>query len=125
MTILYNRTSEKEKRQKLRKNMTKAEKIIWQKIRDQQLEGYKFRRQYSVAEFILDFYCPKLKLAIEIDGESHFQATAIEYDQARQTFIEATGIRFLRFTNEDVDQNLDGVLETIVATIQQLRDQTQ
>lgn len=120
MTILYNRSSEKQKRQQLRKNMTKAEIMLWDKIRDRQLEGYRFRRQYSIANFVVDFYCPQFKLAIEIDGDSHFQKGIIEYDQARQKFIEAAGIKFLRFTNEDVYSNLDGVLEKIRQTLQNL-----
>jgi very-short-patch-repair endonuclease len=73
MTKLYNQTSEKAKRQQLRKNMTKAEFIMWQKLKGKQLEGYKFRSQYGVGQFVVDFYCTELKLAIEIDGESHFQ----------------------------------------------------
>jgi very-short-patch-repair endonuclease len=73
MTILYNKTSEKAKGQLLRKNMTNAEALVWSKIRDKQIEGSKFRRQYSVGQFVIDFYCTELKLAIEIDGDSHFQ----------------------------------------------------
>ena len=121
MTQLYNRTSEKQKRRQLRKNMPKAETIIWEKIKSIQIEGCKFRRQYSVAEFILDFYSPELKLAIEIDGDSHFQEGAPEYDRERQEFIESTGIRFLRFTNDDIYSNLDGVQEAIAKKILELR----
>jgi very-short-patch-repair endonuclease len=72
MTKLFNKTTEKLKRQKLRRNITKAEAIIWQKLRCKQIETCKFRNQYSVDRFILDFYSPEIKLAIEIDGESHF-----------------------------------------------------
>ena len=100
MTKLYNRTSEKAKRQQLRRNMTKAEFLLWQKLKGKQLEGVKFRSQYGVGQFVVDFYCTELKLAIEIDGESHFQDGAQEYDQERQAFIESVGIRFLRFTNK-------------------------
>lgn len=117
MTLLYNRTSEKAKRQLLRRNMTKAEFMIWQKLKGKQLEGYKFRRQYSVSSFVIDFYCTELKLAIEIDGESHFEDGAQEYDQERQAFIESVGIRFLRFTNDEVYGNLQAVLERITQEI--------
>lgn len=120
MTRLYNRTSEKAKRQQLRRNMTKAEFIIWQKLKGKQLEGYKFRSQYSIGNFVVDFYCTKLKLAIEIDGESHFVDGAQEYDQERQAFIESVGIRFLRFTNDEVYENLEGVLERITQEIREL-----
>lgn len=122
MTKLYNRTSEKAKRQQLRRNMTKAEFILWQKLKGKQLEGVKFRTQYSVGQFIVDFYCTELKLAIEIDGESHFLLGAQEYDQERQAFIESVGIRFLRFTNDEVYGNLEGVLERIIQKIGELRN---
>ena len=86
--------------------MTEAETLVWSKLRAKQMCGYKFRRQYSVGVYILDFYCPSLKLAIEIDGDTHFQAGARKYDLARQEFIERFGIRFLRFTNPQVCENL-------------------
>jgi len=122
MTKLYNRTSEKAKRQQLRRNMTKAEFLLWQKLKAKQLEGVKFRSQYGVGQFVVDFYCTELKLAIELDGDSHFQDGAQEYDWERQAFIESVGIRFLRFTNDEVYGNLDGVLERILQKIGELRD---
>jgi len=121
MTQLYNKNSQKDKRRQLRQNITKAEKLIWDKLRDRQLENCKFRRQYSVDKFVIDFYSPELKLAIEIDGESHFLDGAAEYDKARQEFIESAGIKFLRFTNNDVYANLPVVLENIAQNIQDLR----
>lgn len=120
MTQLYNKASEKAKRQQLRRNMTKAEFMIWQKLKGKQIEGCKFRSQYGVGQFVIDFYCPELKLAIEIDGDSHFQAGAQEYDRERQAFIESVGIRFLRFTNNEVYDNLAGVLERINQEIWEL-----
>lgn len=121
MTQLYNKNSEKDKRRQLRNNITKAEKLIWDKLRDRQLENCKFRRQYSVDKFVIDFYSPEFKLAIEIDGDSHFQDGAAEYDKARQEFIESAGIKFLRFTNNDVYANLPVVLENIAQNIHNLR----
>ena len=121
MTKLYNKSSEKFKRQQLRTEMTEAEKRLWKQIRNRQLENCKFRRQYSVAAFVLDFYSPEIKLALEVDGDSHFVDGAVEYDAERQEFIEAARINFLRFTNEDVYHNLEGVLEVIVEGIQSLR----
>lgn len=121
MTKLFNKTVEKLKRQQLRRNITKAEAIIWQKLRCKQIENCKFRNQYSVKQFVLDFYSPEIKLAIEIDGESHFQEGAAQYDNERQIFIESVGINFLRFTNNDVYENLNGVLEIIAQKIQELR----
>ncbi|PMB05937.1 hypothetical protein CEN45_14175 [Fischerella thermalis CCMEE 5198] len=121
MTKLYNKSSERGKRRQLRQNITKAEKTIWEKVKDRQIEDCKFRRQYSVAEFVIDFYSPELKLAIEIDGDSHFQNGAAEYDKERQLLIESAGIRFIRFTNDDVYNNLSGVLEYIAQNIRDLR----
>jgi very-short-patch-repair endonuclease len=121
MTQLYNQNSEKDKRRQLRQNITKAEKLIWDKLRDRQLENCKFRRQYSADKFVIDFYSPELKLAIEIDGDSHFLDGAVEYDKARQEFIESAGIKFLRFTNNYVYANLPVVLENIAQNIQDLR----
>jgi very-short-patch-repair endonuclease len=121
MTKLFNKTSEKLKRRQLRSNMTKAEALIWQKLRCKQIENCKFRNQYSVDRFVLDFYSPEIKLAIEIDGESHFQEGAAQYDNERQIFIESAGINFLRFTNNQVYENLNGVLETIAHKIRELR----
>lgn len=122
MTEVYNKNSEKEKRRSLRQNIVKAEKIIWDKIRNRQIEDCKFRRQYSVDKFVIDFYSPILKLAIEIDSESHFQEGAAEYDRERQMYIESLGIKFIRFTNNDVYENLDGVLESIAMKVRELRD---
>ena len=121
MTQIYNKKSEKEKRRKLRQDIVKAEKIIWDKIRNRQIEDCKFRRQYSVDKFVIDFYCPILKLAIEIDGESHFKDGMAEYDRERQSYIESLGIKFIRFTNNDVYENLDGVLECIAMKVRELR----
>jgi len=121
MTKLFNKTTEKLKRRQLRRNITKAEAIVWQKLRCKQIENCKFRNQYSVDRFVLDFYSPEIKLAIEIDGESHFQEEAAQYDHERQIFIESTGINFLRFTNNQVYENLNGVLEIIAQKIRELR----
>src|ERR687886_420108 len=120
MTKLYNKTSEKAKRQQLRRNMTKAEFLLWQKLKGKQLEGVKFRSQYGVGQFVVDFYCTELKLAIEIDGDSHFQDGVQEYDQERQAVIESVEIQFLRFTNDEVYGNLEGVLERIIQKIGEL-----
>ena len=117
MTQYFNRASEKEKRRFLRNNMPKAETVIWSKLKGRQLLGYKFRRQYSVDRYVVDFYCPELKLAVEIDGDGHFQNGAKNNDRRRQAFIESFGIQFLRFTNEDVFKNLDGVIEIVRRTV--------
>lgn len=113
MTNVYNKSEIRQTRRALRKNMPTPEIIVWGKIRNRQLSGYKFRRQYSFNNFIVDFYCVEKKLVIEIDGDSHSGKKAIEYDNNRQKNIEALGIIFLRFTNEAVVNNIEGVLEEI------------
>ena len=74
----------------------------------------KFRRQYSVSVYILDFYCPSCRLAVELDGESHALAEAQEYDAERTEFLSLLNIRVLRFTNSAVYRNIDGVIDTIL-----------
>jgi len=113
MTLLYNRADDKGKRKRLRQNMTEAEKILWEKIRKKQINGHKFRRQYSIAGFVVDFYCPKLKLAIELDGEVHLKEDVKAYDKRREWIIKSAGIEFLRFTNEQVINNLRETIRTI------------
>ena len=118
MTQIFNKRTEKEKRRWLRSNAPTAETVLWSKLRKKHIHGYKFRRQYSVGPYVIDFYCPALKLAVEIHGDSHFLADADTQDKQRQDYIESFGIQFLRFTNEQVYRNLDDVLETIATKTQ-------
>ncbi len=113
MAECFNRSSETEMRRRLRRELPPAEALVWSRLRRKQLLGARFRRQYSVGSYCIDFYCPESKLAIEVDGDSHFTEEGKLHDRRRQAFIEEFGIRFLRFTNEDVHDNLDGVLEMI------------
>ena len=87
------------KRKTFRRNMTKAEVFLWVQLKNKQILGCKFRRQHSIGSFVVDFYCPKLKLALEVDGESHFTKEAVEDDKRREEYIKSFGIRFLRVTN--------------------------
>jgi len=120
MTRIFNRSENKNRRRELRREMPRAEVILWSKLRARQIEGYKLRRQYSVGPYVLDFYCPAVKLAIELDGDSHFGEDAENKDARRQGYIESFGIRFLRFTNIDVFNNLEAVLDKIAETIEQM-----
>ncbi|MCX6713008.1 MAG: endonuclease domain-containing protein [Candidatus Vogelbacteria bacterium] len=114
MSEIFNRTNEKTKRQTLRVAMPNAEIILWSRLRDRQLKGFKFRRQYGVGKYVVDFYCPSVKLAIEIDGDSHFLESRVEeYDFQRQKYIESMEIKFLRFTNLEIYEKLEDVLVTI------------
>jgi very-short-patch-repair endonuclease len=113
MQRVFNRSNEKRKRKALRKTMPEAEVILWSKIQKRQVAGFRFRRQYSIGSFVVDYYCGEKKLSIEVDGDSHYQPGAEEHDKKRQNWIEQYGIRFLRFTNDEVRKNLYGVLEAI------------
>nr|WP_255940548.1 endonuclease domain-containing protein [Vibrio campbellii] len=93
--------------------MPKPEEVLWQKIRRKQL-GVKFRRQHGIGRYIVDFYCAELSLVIEIDGDSHFSTEGKEKDTKRDAFIEALGIKVLRFTNEEVMKQTESVLERII-----------
>jgi very-short-patch-repair endonuclease len=116
MTDIFNKKEFVKKRQYLRKNMTKAEIILWSKLKGKQLNGLKFRRQYGINNYVVDFYCPELRLVIEVDGDVHCYNSRITYDKQRQKDIEALGIKVLRYTNIDVIKNLEGVLNDIITT---------
>jgi very-short-patch-repair endonuclease len=120
-TLIFNRAEEKQKRRTLRNNAPRAERIIWEKLRKHQIDGARFLRQYSVEKFVLDFYCPEIKLAIEIDGSSHFTDEAKRYDAFRQGCIERFGISFLRFTNAEIYNALDAVVMKIKTTVEERR----
>ncbi len=120
MTEVFNRQSEKPTRQSLRNALPVAELILWSKLKSCQICGRKFRRQFSVGPFVIDFYCPALKLAIEIDGDSHFHPGQQEKDRKRQEHIESFGIKFLRFRNNEVRENLRGVLEAIQGKVEEV-----
>ena len=97
----------------LREKMTVTEVVIWKTLKNKQLLGHKFRRQHPVNHFIVDFYCHKLKLVIEIDGEYHTQKEQIKLDQERTKILEFQGLKVIRFSNEEVNNNISKVLEEI------------
>ena len=93
--------------------------VLWHRIRDGQL-GVRFRRQHSIGNTIADFYASSVRLAIEIDGESHFvDAQAREHDHQRDALLARDGIHVLRFTNEDIMRNPDGACERFLAVIRE------
>jgi very-short-patch-repair endonuclease len=104
-----------ERAKHLRKNMTIAEQKLWKNY----LKNFKYRilRQRPIDHFIVDFYCPSLKLVIEIDGDSHFTDDAIIYDQARTEKLENYGLQVIRFTNQEILHNFEGVCERIEGLI--------
>lgn len=108
-----NKKHQKEKRRALRKNQTKAEELMWLKLRNRQFMNLKFRRQYGIGEYIADFYCSKLKLVLEIDGKKHFTDDCIEYDEIRTQFLKNMGIGVIRVTNKEILENIEKALEEI------------
>ena len=100
-------------RKELRNNLTPAEAALWKMLKNRQLDGRKFRRQHSIGKYILDFYCPSEKLAIELDGEVHFQISWQEYDFERDLFLKEFGVKVLRFENKMVFEKTNAVLEAI------------
>lgn len=103
----------KEFSQRLRETMTDAEKHLWWKVKMRQMKGLIFYRQKPIGEYIVDFYCPKAKLAIEIDGSHHLVGETIEYDRIRDDYLNSLGLSVLRFTNTEVLKNIAGVVERI------------
>jgi very-short-patch-repair endonuclease len=115
MTVLYNRIQQTALRREQRANQTKAEAILWNELRNKQLFGFKFRRQHGVGPYIVDFYCPKKRLAIEVDGGSHYTEEGELHDRIREEYISSFNIVTLRFDNDEVYYNIDGVIEEIMS----------
>jgi very-short-patch-repair endonuclease len=129
VTLLLNQGGENEKmkainnikrlftrRKDLRNKSTPQEIYLWVKIKNSQL-GEKFRRQHSIGGYIVDFYCPNKKLTIEIDGSQHFIKENIEYDKIREDYLKEIGINTLRFTNKEINTEIESVLEKIKSYI--------
>ncbi|MEI6824770.1 MAG: endonuclease domain-containing protein [Desulfuromonadales bacterium] len=117
MSFLKNDPILKSRRREFRRNQTDAEKAFWAKIRNKQFLGMKFFRQYSVGHYILDFYCPDKKMAIELDGGQHNLPEGKEYDAERTDFLNNHGIVVVRFWNNEVLSQMDGVLECLALKI--------
>ena len=109
---VFNHSSQKHIRQKLRKSMPAPERRLWMKIQNSQL-GAKFRRQHGIGPYIVDFYSPEIKLVIELDGESHFATQAIHNDKIRDHYMKSLGLKILRFSNRQVMEELNSVLEVL------------
>ncbi|UJS25286.1 endonuclease domain-containing protein [Thiothrix winogradskyi] len=107
----------REKARSLRQQQTSAEQRLWQQLRNRQLDGYKFHRQYVIAPYIVDFACRAEKLIVELDGTHHAEPDQAEYDQIRSECLAAQGYRILRFWNTDIDHALPTILETIKFTL--------
>ena len=108
----------------LRKTETPTERILWKYLRNKQLDGYKFRQQHGYGPYVLDFYCPSLRLCIEVDGEVHDTPECKEKDEARTEFLNDNRIKVLRFRNEEIEKDIDNVLKRIRDEIKLFRPPT-
>jgi very-short-patch-repair endonuclease len=105
---------------KLRENETEAEKVFWQLVKNNKFGGYKFRRQHALAHFVVDFYCHKLQLVIELDGSIHYLQEVMENDLQRQNELEMMGMKVHRFSNEEVLSQPTKVREQLQQIITQI-----
>lgn len=116
MKKLFNIPEQKQIRKILRKQPITCERILWGRLRDKQLGKFKFKRQFGIGKYIVDFCCFETRLIIEIDGSTHSTKEEIQYDEIRQKFLEEQGFLVKRYINLDIKENLISVLEDIVAT---------
>ena len=100
----------------LRKNLTEAEKSLWTKLKGNQINGLRFKRQHPIGKFIVDFYCHKASLVIELDGSIHNELEVAERDKGREYELERLGLKVVRFTNKEVLENIEKVVENIIST---------
>ncbi|MDX1585906.1 MAG: endonuclease domain-containing protein [Balneolaceae bacterium] len=115
---IFNPKKTKEQRKNLRNNQTASERRLWSALRGRQVLNHKFRRQHGIGNYIVDFYCPTLKLVIEVDGESHFTKKGIRHDRKRDKYLNDLGITICRFNNLQIHENLEGVLAEIIRIIE-------
>ena len=101
----------------LRKNKTKEEDVLWQLLRNRQFMGLKFKRQVPIGNYIVDFVCEEKKLVIEIDGGQHSIPDNVKADKVRTDYINSKGYRVVRFWNNDINQNIEGVYETLLSMV--------
>lgn len=102
----------KDRRRDLRKRQTDVERLLWSRLRGSQV-GFKFKRQHSFGPYVLDFYCASKQLAIELDGGQHTEEKQCDYDNFRTEFLKSLGVRVIRFWNNQVSREIDGVIEEI------------
>ena len=109
----------------LRNKMTKAEIILWSRIRSRQLYGYKFRRQQAILDYIVDFYCHDLKLIIEVDGDIHSLPEIVESDKHREKILKNNGFHIIHFSNHEIETNLNHSLSKIKSFISEILSPSQ
>jgi very-short-patch-repair endonuclease len=107
---MLNPKKTKKTRQYLRNNMTKWEVILWNDLKGKKMFGFKIRRQYGIDNYIIDFYCPKLKLAIELDGDVHYYSDKMKSDLRKDQHIAEAGIKLIRLKNEDLAEDYESIV---------------
>ena len=118
----YNRPEQKDLRQQLRNGGEAPEAVMWTLLKGRQLEGMKFRRQFGVGPYVLDFYCPEIKLGVELDGAPHFKFGNFGRDDVREDYLfREHGIKILRFENRDLFYNSAGVVNSILNMIRKMK----
>ena len=110
---IHNKKELEYRRQKLRNDSTLAEIFLWKHLKQKQLNGRKFRRQHSIGNYIVDFYCPEERLVVELDGEPHFDKETKKYDKARTLYLNGLNIKVIRFENVEILHALENVLNKI------------
>jgi len=120
MTQHFNKKEMQPRRRELRKEVTFCEKIMWLHLRKKQLK-VRFLRQYSVDSYVIDFYSPEIRLAIELDGNVHDSPEQKKYDKTRQSYLEEFGISFIRITNDELMGNPNKAFDRIVEKIRELK----
>jgi very-short-patch-repair endonuclease len=110
---MHNNKYLKDRRKQLKNNLTPPEARLWSVIKGKQLNGFKFRRQHSINNYLVDFFCPSVNLVIEVDGKTHLEPTIAQNDRMRDELLYNIGIKVLRFTNIEIMNQLDFVLAEI------------
>ena len=118
MNKIFNRPTQKTLQQNLRNHLPPAEAILWTYLQGRKFRGLKFRRQHGIGPYVVDFYCPEIMLAVEVDGGSHSTPEQIQKDEDRTRFIESQDVRVVRVVNGDVYSDIEKVLRRIEANVQ-------
>jgi very-short-patch-repair endonuclease len=118
---IYNNPKKKDRRKELRNEGTAAEAVLWTYLQKRQLLGKKFRRQYSIGPYVVDFYCPECSLIVELDGARHFSILREDYEAERSRYLQKQNLQILRFENRILRENAESVLETIREAIRKIQ----
>ncbi len=113
MGTFHDKPELRDVRRALRRDGAPSEALLWLRLKNRQVHGHRFRRQHSIGPFVVDFYCPSERLAIELDGSVHNNVIASANDQARQEWLNAQGIRVIRFDNQAILDDLEGVIDAV------------